>query len=560
MLPRNKWKVLNTDSSKSLISVILENRNLNTAHLEKFKLSDRLHDPFLLKNMQKATERIMKAVQSKETIAIYGDYDVDGVVATVLMVKLFERLNYAVQYFLPNREKDGYGLRPSGIAYAIEKKVDLLITVDNGISSQQAIDVANKNGIDVIITDHHLPEGDLPRAYAIINPNQSDCSYPFKGICGAGVVYKIMHAIGSQLYSEEEFSNLMLSQLDLVTLATIADMAPIRDENYALIKFGLKSLTQTMRPGIVELKRVSGLLGKAITPTAVGYYLGPRLNAAGRLADASLAAQLLLSKSREEAAGYAHELNALNSERQRRQEEYITKALDDLQKEQRKVNKVHIVESEEWDLGLLGIISGRLKDRFCRPVIAFTRDSDGNYVGSARSLDNFNITHALTKFNTLLSNYGGHEKAAGLTIPEDNYQRFKKEFIAYVNETLDEEEMVPELVIDTIVNTDQLNESIVHTIQEIGPFGESNPEPLLLIEQVRIKDIIPLSQGKHLKFVVQKGGRHMECVWWGSGIYKDEVRFNEEMDLVFKPSINLWDGREKLQLVIEDLKYSDCQT
>jgi single-stranded-DNA-specific exonuclease len=160
----------------------------------------------------------------------------------------------------------------------------------------------------------------------------------------------------------------------------------------------------------------------------------------------------------------------------------------------------------------------------------------------------------------LLSNYGGHEKAAGLTIPEDNYQRFKKEFIAYVNETLDEEEMVPELVIDTIVNTDQLNESIVHTIQEIGPFGESNPEPLLLIEQVRIKDIIPLSQGKHLKFVVQKGGRHMECVWWGSGIYKDEVRFNEEMDLVFKPSINLWDGREKLQLVIEDLKYSDCQT
>ena len=557
MLPLKRWKVLNTDLSKSLISILLDNRNLTVEHLEKFKLSDRLYDPFLLKDMYQAVERIRKALRDKEVIAIYGDYDVDGVVSTVLMVKLFEKLNYPVQYFLPNREKDGYGLRPSSIQKAIDQNVDLLITVDNGISAHQAIEVAYDHHIDVIITDHHLPEGGLPPALAIINPNRKDCTYPFKGICGAGVVYKIMHAVASQVLKEEEFKNFMLSQLDLVTLATIADVAPIRDENYAIIKYGLKSLTHTMRPGIVELKRVSGLLGKEITPTAVAFYLGPRINAAGRIADATIAAQLLLSKSREEAARHASELNSLNSMRQKLQEEYINRATNELQNKQMQVNKVHIIESEDWDLGLLGIISGKLKDRFSRPVLAFTRDSEGNYVGSARSLDNFNITAALTRFNSLYLNYGGHEKAAGLTIPEENYQRFKQEFIEYVNTTLNDEDLVTELVIDSVVTPEQLNESIVHLIQEIGPFGESNPEPLLLINGVTIKDIIPLSQGKHLKIIVQKGGRYLECIWWGMGNLKDEVTFNSEIDIVFKPSINLWNGIERIQLVIEDLKYSD---
>ena len=441
-------------------------------------------------------------------------------------------------------------------AYIIENKIDLLITVDNGISSHEAIEVANRNGLDVIVTDHHLPEGALPDSYTIVNPNRPDCAYPFKGICGAGVVYKIMHAVISRLYSEDEFKNFMLSQLDLVALATIADIAPIRDENYAIVKFGLKSLTQTMRPGIVELKRVSGLLGKEITPTAVGYYLGPRINAAGRLEDATIAARLLLSKSREEATSLATHLNAINSRRQKLQEEYISKVLNDLGDRSVQKNKIHIVENENWDLGLIGIISGRLKDYFTRPVLAFTRDSDGNYVGSARSLDYFNITHALTKFNHLFLNCGGHEKAAGLTIPENNYFRFKDEFIEFANTTLDEEAMLPELIIDSIVHTDQLNESTVNTITDIGPFGEGNPEPVLLLTKAIIKEIIPLSQGKHLKIFVQKGNRSLECLWWGKGDYKDEIKFEDEVDIAFRPSINLWNGLARLQLVVEDMRSS----
>ena len=554
MLPLKKWKILNTDSNKSLIAVLLENRNLDANHLDKFKLSDRLYNPFLLKDMDKAIARIRDGINQKQSIAVYGDYDVDGVIATVLMVKLFEKLEYPIRYFLPNRERDGYGLKPAAVQKVVKEKVDLLITVDNGISSHEAINLANQHKLDVIITDHHLSEGELPDAYAIINPNRPDCSYPFKGICGAGVVYKIIHAITSQLLSEADFKNFMLSQLDLVAMATIADIAPVRDENYALLKYGLKSLTKTMRPGIVELKRVSGLLGKEISPTAVQFYLGPRINAAGRLADATIAAQLLLSKSRVEAAKLASELNALNTRRQKLQEQYISGVLCELQSKTMNENKVHIIENEDWDLGLIGIISGKLKELFSCPVLAFTRDSDGNFVGSARSLDNFNITQALTSFNHLFLTYGGHEKAAGLTIPEKNYYRFKEEFTEYINRALTGNDMISDLIIDSTVDINQLNESTVQMINEIGPFGESNPEPVLLLPQVTIKEIIPLSQGKHLKIFVQKGNRNLECVWWGKGMYKDDIRFNQQIDLAFKPSINLWNGMARLQLVVEDIQ------
>jgi len=246
MLPVKKWKVLNTDTNLSFIDILLKNRNLNDDHLQKFKLSDRLNDPYLMKDMDKAVKRILTAIELNESIAIYGDYDVDGVVSTVLMLKLFKKINYPAQYFIPDRHKDGYGLKPQGVKKVLDSDVKLLITVDNGISSHEAIDIANQNNLDVIITDHHLQQGKLPEACAVINPNQKDCKYPFKGLCGAGVVYKLLHALGIKLFGEEEFKNFMLTQLDLVAMATLADVMPVRDENYALLKFGLKSLTQTM--------------------------------------------------------------------------------------------------------------------------------------------------------------------------------------------------------------------------------------------------------------------------------------------------------------------------
>jgi single-stranded-DNA-specific exonuclease len=559
MLPLKNWKILNTDTNNTIIDILLNNRGLSKEHLNDFKLSDKLHDPYLLKDMDKAVDRILEAINKRELITIFGDYDVDGVVSTTLMVKLFQKLDCPVQYILPSRQTDGYGLQVSSVKKVEEYKTQLLITVDNGIAAIDAVKAANEKGIDVVILDHHGQEGELPDALAVVNPNRKDCTYPFKGLCGAGVVYKLFHALGEKLFNEDDFKNFMLMHLDLVAMATIADVVPLKDENYALVKFGLKSLTKTMRPGIVELKRISGLISKEITPTAVGFYLAPRINVAGRLKSADIALNLLLSDSREKAFEVAGTLNNLNTQRQKIQENYINQALDLVEKDGMKENRVYLVKGEDWEPGLIGIVSGRLKDKYNRPVIAFTRDKDGNYVGSARSTENFHITEALGKYRHLYETYGGHQKAAGLTISEKNMPEFLREFTQYANSIIEDEHLKSSLIIDTIIQPEQLNTSVVKIIQNIGPYGEGNPEPVLILKNIRLRDIFPLSQGRHVKFVFQAQGRDFEAVWWRQGEMKDVVAFNHYYDVVFKPSINLWNGRENLQLVIEDMKESTTE-
>ncbi len=554
ILPLADWELLNSDPNTPIIDVLLKNRGLSRDHLEEFKLSERLHDPFLLTDMDKAIERIHKAIREKEVITIFGDYDVDGVVSTTLMVKFFKKLNVSVNYILPNRQKDGYGLKVGGIEKAKERKTRLLITVDNGITSVEAVELANKSGIDVIIFDHHLQEGTLPDALAVVNPNRKDCSYPFKGLCGAGVVYKFFHAIGPSLLSEDDFKHFMLMHLDLVALATIADVVPLIDENYFLVKLGLKSLNQTLRPGIVELKRVSGLIGKEINTTSVGFYMAPRLNVAGRLREADIAAQLLLSETREEAAEIANRLNSLNKERQQLQEDYIQQAIIIVEETGIKDDFAYIVRADNWDTGLIGIVSGRLKDMYNRPVIAFSKDGDGNYVGSGRSTDSFHMTEALSRFSDLYVTYGGHHKAAGLTIKEENFNEFIDLFTNYANSTITEQHLRSKLVIDSVIQAEQLNSSLVKLIGEIGPFGEENPEPVLLLKKARIQDMFSLSQGKHIKIIVQIGNRDFECVWWRRGDLKNTITFNQEFDIAFTPAINLWKGKENLQLVVEDMR------
>lgn len=556
LLPLKNWKIINTDVNKTIIDILLDNRRLPKDHLDDFRLSDKLHDPYLLLDMDKAVERISQAIEKREKITIFGDYDVDGVVSTTLMVKLFQKLNCPVEYVLPSRQTDGYGLQVESIKRVEEFETQLLITVDNGITAVDAVKTANAHGIDVVILDHHGQEGDLPEAVAVVNPNRKDCAYPFKGLCGAGVVYKLFHALGEKLFNENDFKNFMLMQLDLVALATIADVVPLRDENYALVKFGLKSLTQTMRPGIVELKRISGLISKEITPTAVGFYLAPRINVAGRLKNADIALKLLLSDSQENAFEVAGMLNNLNTQRQKIQESYINQALEMVEKDGLKENKVYLVTGKDWEPGLIGIVSGRLKDKYNRPVIAFTRDKDGNYVGSARSTESFHITEALSQYKHLYESYGGHQKAAGLTISEKNLPEFQAEFTKYANSILKDGDLKSSLVIDSTIQPEQLNTSLVKVIQNIGPFGEGNPEPVLIVKNVRLRDIFPLSQGRHLKLIFQAAGRDFEGVWWRMGDIKDVVAFDHYYDVVFKPSINLWNNNEKLQLVIEDMQES----
>jgi single-stranded-DNA-specific exonuclease len=430
---------------------------------------------------------------------------------------------------------------------------NLIVTVDNGISANEAIDYANTLDIDVVVTDHHLQEGELPNALAVINPNRSDSTYPFKTICGVAVAFKLAHALGEQLLSEDDYKNFLLSHLDLVAIGTIADVMPLRDENYALVKFGLKVLANTKKPGLIELKKISGVKTNSITPITVGYFLAPRLNAAGRMSNASLAVDLLVEESNMHAKKQAYELDGLNRERQTLQHSYVDMAIGCITEEIESENKVIIVENEEWQSGLIGLVSGKLKEQYCRPAMAFTRDGNGNYVGSARSIEAFHMTEALTRFNHFFLNYGGHHKAAGLTVPAENYSIFKKEFTNYANDLLANEDLTPELEVDSVVDIDQINIHIAREIQNIGPFGETNDEPVLLLKDGYIQDIRLMSEGRHIKFYIQKGNKVFECLWWNGGCFKDILRIGKKCDVVFKMHINIFQGTPRLQLTVEDL-------
>ena len=557
MLPGKIWEILNQDANRSIIDVILENRDLPASHLDPFKLTDRMHSPYLLPDIKKGVARILEAIRREEKIVIFGDYDVDGITSTALMVYFFLKINYPVNYILPHREKDGYGLRKSSIDQIANLKTNLIITVDNGISSNDAIDYAKSLGIDTVVTDHHLQEGDLPNAVAVINPNRNDSLYPFKTICGAVVAFKVIYALCEELMDENEMKQFLLNHLDLVAIGTIADVMPLRDENYALVKFGLKALSNTRKPGLIELKKISGINGKNVTPISVGFFLSPRLNASGRLERATKSVELLITESSEEAYQLSAYLDKLNRKRQILSADYLSFALDAIPDDKTDLPKVLFVENDEWQAGLIGLVSGQLKERFSRPVFAFTKDDNGNYVGSARSINEFHITNALTQFNHYFINYGGHQKAAGLTLEAAKYDQFKNEFMKYAEANIDEKDLVPKLTIDSVIDIDQINLNTARAIIDIGPFGETNQEPVLLIREVVIKDIILLSRDKHLKLYVQKGNQLFECVWWNSGIYKDKISFGTKMDIAFKLNINNWQGTDRLQLTIEDLKFSN---
>jgi single-stranded-DNA-specific exonuclease len=557
----NKWKILNSDSNRSIIDVILENRDLPAEHMNPFRLSDRMHSPHLLTDMKKGVERILSAMEHQEKIIIFGDYDVDGVTSSALMINFFRRIDYPVDFILPHREKDGYGLRNSGIDRAMKVGAKLIITVDNGISSAEAVDYAAQNGIDVVITDHHLQEGDLPAAAAVINPNRNDSEYPFKTICGVSVAFKVVQALCERLVpikfsSDADYKQFLLDQLDLVAIGTIADVMPLVDENYALVKFGLKVLASTKKPGLIALKKISRVDNRNISPISVGFFLGPRLNASGRIGQADLSLKLLISETREMAENYAKQLNQINNQRQTMQAQYLEFAMDNIAG-RKKLGKVIIIENEKWQSGLIGLVSGHLKEQFSRPVIAFTTNGDGDYVGSGRSIGEFHITDALSKFSKYFVNFGGHQKAAGVTVFADKYQQFKKEFLEYAENNINENSSTSNLVIDSKVDIDQLNVQTAKMIQEIGPFGEANPEPILVLSNALIKDKKLLGQDKHLKLSVQKGRNIYECVWWRNAKYFNDLNQGESIDVAFHMNINNWQNIDRLQLTVTDIHKRD---
>ncbi|MDP2682418.1 MAG: single-stranded-DNA-specific exonuclease RecJ [Deltaproteobacteria bacterium] len=519
-----------------------------------------LHDPFGMKDMDRATERIIKAIKGNEKIAIYGDYDVDGTTATALLYLFFREVGICVDYFIPERLKEGYGLNNQALRHLFDSGARLVITTDCGITNYEEVSFANSIGLDVIITDHHEPSDRLPPAYAILNPKQPECAFPFKELAGVGVAFNLVIALRSKLkecgYFADNIPNLK-HYTDIVALGTIADMAPLVDENRILVKYGLDELTLGKRPGIRALKEVSGLNG-IVKAGSVGFQLAPRINAAGRLDNAGKGVRLLITDDDKEAMDIARELDRENIDRQRLEKGILSEAVEIIEKEEFEIHKKKaiILAKEGWHPGVIGIVASRLIDRYHRPTIIISL-KDGVGRGSARGIKNFHILDGLDACKDLLEKYGGHKMAAGLTIRMENIKLFESAFYNLAEKNLTLEDLLPEVSLDSYIALDELNEKMVQEMESLAPFGMANPEPLLGARDASIVQSKVVGNN-HLKLRIKQGSgaRGQGATVWDGIAYRMGQKHplnGNNFDIAFIPYIDEWNGNRNLRLKVKEI-------
>lgn len=565
-----KWNICQPDialqkylgdnlSISSIISQLLINRGMRDIDKIKSFLDtnpSELYNPFLMKGMSEAVWRIRKALDKKEKILIHGDYDVDGVTATALLFFTLHEFGLEPRYFIPDRLTEGYGLGANGVEEAIRIKADLVITVDCGISSHEEVDMLNKHGIDVIITDHHEPPPKaLPNAHSTINPHQKGCAYPDKNLSGVSIAFKLCEALSFELHSRNFWKH-----MDLVALGTISDVAPILGENRILVKEGLRLLKGVdFNKGIMALIEVSGIKKDNLGAFEIGFILGPRINAAGRLGSAGTAVELLLTNDDKKAKELAKKLNEANQERQKIEKSTLKEAISKIERDINfKDHKVIVLHNEDWHMGVLGIVASRISDRFNRPAILIsTKDGIGR--GSGRSIENFHLFEALSNCEGLLKEYGGHQYACGLTILEENLPGFIKSINELANKTMLEEDLVQSLTIDMNIGLDSIDYKMAEDIAMLEPFGEGNLEPVFCSRRLRLCSTVRVLKGEHIKFQVTDGNKNFDAI--GFGMAKDAdieltLRNYPTFDMAYTVSINNWQGVNTIQLKIEDIKPS----
>lgn len=512
---------------------------------------ERLHPPLLLKDMEKAVARLLKAVRNREKILVYGDYDADGLTATALLVQVFRRLGAVVDYYVPNRLEEGYGLRQEALRQTLEKGTDLVVTVDCGISAMQEACWAKENGLDLIITDHHEPPSEMPPAFAVINPKRPDCMYPFKELAGVGVALKLAQAL---LESAGEESEAWQDYLYLFCIGTIADIVPIRGENRILVKHGLPWLANTGNPGLQALMTVSGINKEDLGTREVGFGLAPRLNAAGRIGSPDLAVRLLLTDNIGEAQELAFELNKGNQTRQKIEAAVLEEALKQLEeKPEQGEAQVLVLASEDWHPGVIGIVASRLMDRFYRPVLLIALDGSVGK-GSARSIPDFHLYKSLTHCREHLLDYGGHALAAGFSIERCKIEDFRRDLNRYAQQIIGDKKMVPRLDLDGIIEVGQVSEELVNEINLLRPFGHLNPDPLLGCRKALVLESRGVGRGAaHLKLRLRCEKGSMDGIGFNLGAYAESLSTAEAVDLAFVPDINEYNGRRSVQLKVKDL-------
>ncbi|AXF57756.1 single-stranded-DNA-specific exonuclease RecJ [Salicibibacter kimchii] len=508
-----------------------------------------LHDPFSLAGMEDAVDRIQRAAEGNEKIVVFGDYDVDGVSSTALMCETLEKMGARYDWYVPNRFTEGYGPNSAAFQNIQEDGCTLVITVDTGIAAIESINAAQENGMDVIVTDHHEAPPELPDAYAIINPKQPECPYPFKELAGVGVVSKLAHAL-LEAFPEDG--------LDLIALGTISDLVPLVEENRFFAKFGLRELDHLNRPGVQALKEISDIKGPPFSEETVGFGFGPRLNAAGRMDSAAPAVQLLLADDPEHARSLAGVIDGYNRERQQTVTKITEEALDQLQPKAEKLPAI-VVTGKGWNPGVTGIVASRLVEKYYRPTIVIALDDEGSGKGSARSIEGFDLYQSLSKHRELFQRFGGHRMAAGLSIDEDKIPNLRATLGEEVKRTLPAESFVPSTDIELTLSVEEVTTELIREIEELAPFGIENPKPLVQIANVPIQQKRKIgSLQNHLKMSVGDPNA-LDCVGFRLGYLHDRIQNDANIHLVGELSVNEWKGQEKPQVILSDVAVKERQ-
>lgn len=532
------------------------------------------HSPFLMKDMEKATKIVENSIQNGDKTLIWGDYDVDGVTSSTILYKYFKSLGFDVDYYIPRRLDEGYGLNKEAIEEFAKRGGKLLITVDCGITADEEILFAKEFGIKVIVTDHHECRETIPRADAVVNPKRHDCNYPFKELAGVGVAFKFICACEMVLKNLSHHKALELTlknYADFTSIGTIADVMPIADENRLIVNRGLIDISNTSNVGLAALIDDAGIYSKSykkkkISSTTIGFVLAPKINAAGRMGTSRSAVDLFLTESREKAAELAGELSRINKDRQALENIILNQAVEKIEKEFDFDNdKVIILSDNDWHHGVIGIVASRITEKYNLPAILVSFKNEGHEMeenlgkGSGRSIKGFNIVEALNKCSDILLKFGGHELAAGLSVDIKNFEEFKRRMNSYANEAFLDIDGAKSIEVDCKVSSDEITVDTANEISQLEPFGLSNAVPIFCSDNMIITSIMSIGENKHTKITLKKDGKYFVALFFGRPIDTLPYLEGDIVDVVFNIDINTFKNQQSVQMIIRDIRLSDDQ-
>ena len=563
-----KWEVRPLDKERAaafaqtygvpfFLAMLMNIRGLDdAAHLREFLgEGEPLSDPFLLKDMDKAAARITRAVDNMEKIAVYGDYDADGVTSTAMLYSYLETRGADVIFYIPQREGEGYGMNMGAVEYLKEQGVSLIVTVDNGISSVQEVARANELGIDVVVTDHHRPQAILPDAVAVVDAYRPDDTSPYKHFSGVGIAFKLLMALEDGAGDVED---LLEAYSDLAAIGTIGDIVPLTGENRTLIRAGLERLSQSDRPGVQALLENTGIAGKALTSTNVAFTLVPRINATGRMGAPERAVRLLISGYEEEAEVLSEEICADNEERRRVEAEIAEAAFADIEAKGYMKDRVVVVDGENWHHGVIGIVASRVTERCGKPCMIISR-GETEAKGSGRSIEGFSLFEAICACGDLLIKFGGHPMAAGITLKPENIEAFRKRINRYAAEHFPQ--MPTQTVtLDCKLNPAALSVSMAQSLTQLEPFGNGNPQPVFGLFNMELSNVTPVGGGGHLRLTLEKNGAVITAMRFNTKPEELPYHIGDKIDLAVQLEAREFRGQPSLTVIVRDMKFAAFNT